>query len=105
MFLSFIPAWLACCLLYSTSKNQHFFKEPLPAVPTRLTAIILMWIMVVLLFQVLPSISALITGFSLICCFLPLVTLIAAYKKHYLYLTSVLVCLFSVMFTLMGGDL
>ncbi len=103
MFLSFIPAWMACCLFYGTSRHQKFFKKCLPVLPARITAVILLWIMTVILFHFLPSVSALITGFSLICCFLPLITLIAAYQKYYLYLSSGLVCIFAVVFSAFGG--
>jgi hypothetical protein len=105
MFLSFIPAWVACCLFYGTSQRQALLKKPLPALSFRITAILLLWVMLLQLFRHLPTVSALITGFSLVCCFLPLVTLISAYKKQYLWLTSVLVFALSVSFTVIGGDL
>jgi hypothetical protein len=105
MFLSFIPAWLACCLFYGTSKRQTLLKNPLPALPSRITAIILLWIMLLQLFIHLPAVSALITGFALVCCFLPLITLISAYKKYYLLLASILIGVFSIAFSSMGGGL
>jgi hypothetical protein len=105
MFLSFIPAWLACCLFYGTSQRQTVLKKPLAALPYRVTATMLLWLMLLQLFMYLPTVSALITGFSLVCCFLPLITLISAYKKYYLLLTSVLVCLFSIVFSAVGGSL
>jgi hypothetical protein len=105
MFLSFIPAWLACCLFYGTSQRQTVLKKPLAALPYRVTATMLLWLMLLQLFMYLPTVSALIKGFSLVCCFLPLITLISAYKKYYLLLTSVLVCLFSIVFSAVGGSL
>ena len=105
MFLSFIPAWLACCLFYGTSQRQTLLKKPLSVVPSRITAIILLWIMLLQLALHLPTVSAFITGFALVCCFLPLITLISAYKKYYLVLTSALVCVLSIMFFVMGANL
>ena len=93
MFLSFIPAWLACCLLYSASPKQKILKEALPTKISWLTAFILFGLMVFILFEYLPAVSALITGLSLICCFLPLITLISAYKKQYIYLATTVVFL------------
>jgi len=105
MFLSFIPAWLACCFLYGSSQRQTLLKKPLPALPFRITAILLLWLMILQLFNHLPTVSALITGLSLVCCFLPLITLISAYKKQYLWLSSTLVFALSVTFTLIDGNL
>jgi len=102
MFLSFIPAWLACCLFYGSSQRQTLLNKTLPAVPSRITAIILLWIMLLQLIMHLPTVSAFITGLALVCCFLPLITLISAYKKYYLVLTSVLVCLLSITFFVIG---
>jgi len=53
----------------------------------------LLGLMFTILIMHLPTVSALITGLSLVCCFLPLVTLISAYKKYYLHLSSVLICI------------
>jgi len=104
MFLSFIPAWLACCLIYGTSQRQMLFKSPLLVIPSLITAAILLWLMLLQLFVHLPTISAWITGFTLVCCFLPLITLISAYKKYYLLLTSTLICVLSIVFSMIGGD-
>jgi len=104
MFLSFIPAWLACCCLYGSSQRQTLLKESLPALPLRIMAIILLCMMLVALLNHLPTASALITGLSLVCCFLPLVTLISAYKKQYIWLTTTLVFALSIAFTVIGGN-
>lgn len=93
MFLSFIPAWLACFIWYGTSSRQTFLKKSLPKLVSSITVVILLLLMLVILLQHLPTVSALITGFSLVCCFLPLVTLISAYKKYYLHLSSALIFL------------
>ncbi len=61
-----------------------------------------MALMLAILLQHLPTVSALISALSLICCFLPLVTLIAAYKKQYLYLTSGLIGVFAFTSLLFG---
>ncbi|WP_057830024.1 hypothetical protein [Colwellia sp. TT2012] len=93
MFLSFIPAWFACCILYGSSSKQKVFKKSLPILVSRVTVVILLALMLIILLQHLPTVSALITALSLLCCFLPLVTLISAYKKYYLQLSSALICL------------
>jgi len=105
MFLSFIPAWLACCLLFGTSQRQTLLNKPLPVISSRLIAVILLGAMLLQLFMHLPIVSALITGFAVVCCFLPLVTLISAYKKYYLVLASFLVCVLSIAFSVMEGGL
>lgn len=93
MFLSFIPAWLACLIWYGTSSRQTFLKKSLPKLVSSPTVVILLSLMLFILLQHLPTTSALITALSLVCCFLPLVTLISAYKKYYLHLSSGLICL------------
>ena len=93
MFLSFIPAWFACCLWYGSSSKQTFLKKSLPIFASRITVVVLLVVMLLILFKHLPTTSALITGLSLVCCFLPLVTLISAYKKYYLHLGSIVICL------------
>jgi hypothetical protein len=105
MFLSFIPAWMACCLFFGTSQRQTLLKKPLPVISSRVIAVILLGIMLLQLFMHLPTVSALITGFALICCFLPLITLISAYKKYYLVLASFLVCVLSIVLSLFEGGL
>jgi hypothetical protein len=105
MFLSLLPAWVACCLFYGTSQRQTLLKKPLSVIPFRITAILLLWVMLLKLFVHLPTVSALITGLSLVCCFLPLVTLISAYKNQYLWLTTVFVFILSVSFSVIRGDL
>jgi hypothetical protein len=105
MFLSFIPAWLACCLFFGTSQRQTLLKKSLPVLSSRVIGVILLWGMLLQLFVHLPTVSALITGFALVCCFLPLITLISAYKKYYLVLASFLVCLLSIVFSFMGVGL
>ncbi|MFT5757849.1 MAG: hypothetical protein ACI9LM_002585 [Alteromonadaceae bacterium] len=102
MFLSFIPVWLACCLFYCTSKRQTLLKKPLAALPYRVIATILLSVMLLQLFKYLPTVSALVTGLSLMCCFLTLITLISAYEKYYLLLTSALVCVLSIAFSMIG---
>lgn len=105
MFLSLIPAWLACCLFFGTSQRQTLLKKTLPIISSQVIAVILLGIMLLQLFMHLPTVSALITGFALICCFLPLITLISAYKKYYLVLASFLVCALSiVLFVFEGGS-
>lgn len=104
MFLSFIPAWLACCILFGTSQRQSVFKKKLPVLPSRIIGVILLCAMFLQLFLYLPTIAALITGFALMCCFLPLITLISAYKKYYLGLASFLVGVLSITFSVMGVD-
>ncbi len=103
MFLSFIPAWLACCLFFSTSQRQTLLKKPLPVISGRIIAVILFGAVLLQLTMHLPMVSALITGFALVCCFLPLITLISAYKNYYLVLASFLVCVFSIAVTVMEG--
>jgi len=93
MFLSFIPAWLACCLLYGASSKQKIFNKPLPAKKSWFTALLLIGVVVAILLFTLPTVSALILSLSLVCCFLPLITLISAYKKQYLYLSTAVICL------------
>ena len=105
MFLSFIPAWLACCLLFGTSPRQTILNKPLPVISSRLIAVILLGAMLLQLFMNLPTVSALITGFALVCCFLPLITLISAYKKYYLVLASLVVCVLSMALSVMEGGL
>ena len=105
MFLSFIPAWLACCLFFGTSQRQTLSKKTLPVISSRVIAVILLGVMLLQLFMNLPMVSALITGFALVCCFLPLITLISAYKKYYLVLASFLVCVLSIVFSVMEGSL
>ena len=105
MFLSFIPAWLACCILFGTSQRQTVLKKPLPVKSSRVVVVILLCAMLLQLFAHLPTVSALITGFALVCCFLPLITLISAYKKYYLVLASVFVCVVSIAFSIMGAGL
>jgi hypothetical protein len=105
MFLSFIPAWLACCLFFGTSQRQTFLKKPLPLLSSRIIGLILLWGMLLQLFIHLPTVSALITGFALVCCFLPLITLISAYKKYYLALASFLVCVLSIALSVVEGGL
>lgn len=105
MFLSLIPAWLACCLFYGTNQRQTLLNKPLPALSFRITAILLLFVMLFQLFRHLPTVSALITGLSLVCCFLPLITLVSAYKNQYLWLTSTLVFVLSISFAVIGGDL
>ncbi len=99
MFLSFIPAWFACCILYGASKRQVLFNRPLPVKPAISIALILLLLMQTILLNELPNPSAWITGLALICCLLPLVTLISAYKKYYFFFSSILVCLLAVSFT------
>jgi hypothetical protein len=99
MFLSFIPAWFACCLIYGASKRQVLFNRPLAVKPAILVALLLLLVMQSILFKELPMTSATITGLALVCCFLPLVTLINAYKKYYFCLSSILVCLLALLFT------
>ncbi|MFT5815494.1 MAG: hypothetical protein ACI9VT_003267 [Psychroserpens sp.] len=105
MFLSFIPAWLACFLLFGTSQRQTVFVKPLPVIISRVVAVILLCAMLSQLFLYLPTVSALITGFALVCCFLPLITLISAYKKYYLVLASFLVCVLSIVLSVFEGGL
>jgi hypothetical protein len=105
MFLSFIPAWMACCLFFGTSQRQTLLKKPLPVISSRVIAVILLGTMLLQLFMHLPEASALITGFALVCCFLPLITLISAYKKYYLVLASFLVCVLSIVLSLFEGGL
>lgn len=105
MFLSFIPAWLACCLFFGTSQRQTLLKKRLPVISSRLIAVILLGTMLLQLFMHLPTVSALITGFALVCCFLPLITLISAYKKYYLVLASFLVCVLSIVLSVFEGGL
>ena len=93
MFLSFIPAWFACCLLYGASPKQKILNKPLPFQKSWLTALLLIGLVVAILLFALPIVSALIMSLSLICCFLPLVTLISAYKRQYLYLSTAIICL------------
>ena len=93
MLLSFIPAWFACFIWYGSSPKQTFLKNSLPMLISRITVAVLLGLMLFILFKHLPTVSALITGLSLVCCFLPLVTLIASYKKYYLRLSSAIVCL------------
>ena len=104
MFLSFIPAWFACCLLYGSSSKQRFFKSSLPKAPARIISLVLVVCMLLILNHYLPNIAAIITGVALICCFLPLVTLIAAYKRFYLGLSSVVICLLPLVFFWIGGN-
>jgi len=104
MFLSFIPAWLACCLLYGTSTRQQVLSEPLPAMSSRGAACVLISLSVALLVNALPSVSALIVGLSLVCCLLPLITLISAYGRGYLIGATVLVGVSCVLFYLMGAS-
>jgi hypothetical protein len=105
MFLSFIPAWMACCLFFGTSQRQTLLKKPLPMISSRVIAVILLATMLLQLFMHLPTVSALITGFALVCCFLPLITLISAYKKYYLVLASFLVCALSIVLSVFEGGL
>jgi hypothetical protein len=105
MFLSFIPAWMACCLFFGTSQRQTLLKKPLPMISSRVIAVILLATMLLQLFMHLPAVSALITGFALVCCFLPLITLISAYKKYYLVLASFLVCALSIVLSVFEGGL
>ncbi len=108
MFLSFIPAWFACCLIYGSSKRQLLFTKPLAIKPAILTAVILLIITQSILFKALPMPSAWITGLALVCCFLPLVTLISAYKKFYFCLSSIVLCSVALLFTflpiVLGGQ-
>ncbi len=108
MFLSFIPAWFACCLIYGSSKRQLLFNRPLAIKPTILSAFILLIIMQSILFKALPTPSAWITGLALVCCFLPLVTLISAYRKFYFCVSSIIVCVVALLFTflpiVLGGQ-
>ena len=105
MFLSFIPAWLACCLFFGTSQRQTLLKKPLPVISSRIIAVILLGAMLLQLFMHLPTVSALITGFALVCCFLPVVTLVSAYKKYYLVLASLVVCVLSIALSVIEGAL
>lgn len=105
MLLSFIPAWIACCFLYGSSRRQTLLKKSLPVQSFRVIATLLLWVMLLQLFDYLPTVSALITGLSLVCCFLPLVTLISAYKKQYMWLTSMLIFILSIALTVIGGSL
>jgi len=93
MFLSFIPAWLACLIWYGSSSKQKLLKKSLPILVSSITVLMLLGLMFTILIMHLPTVSALITGLSLVCCFLPLVTLISAYKKYYLHLSSGLICI------------
>ncbi len=105
MFLSFIPAWMACCLFFGTSQRQTLLKKTLPVISSRVIAVILLATMLLQLLMHLPTVSALITGFALVCCFLPLITLISAYKKYYLVLASFLVCALSIVLSVLEGGL
>ncbi|NRA62275.1 MAG: hypothetical protein HRU25_15535 [Psychrobium sp.] len=103
MFLSFVPAWLACCILYGSSRHQKILVKPLPAKMSALIAALFVVLSIYLLVSVLPTVSAFIVAFTLICCLLPLITLISAYGQQYLTCSTALVIVGCGSFELIGA--
>jgi len=103
MFLSFIPAWLGCCLLYGASPQQKILSQSLPTVSSRLGAALLIMLSGILLFNAMPLVSGLIAALTLVCCFLPLITLLAAYGRLYLKVATVVISVMSIVFYSLGG--
>jgi magnesium-transporting ATPase (P-type) len=93
MLLSFIPAWLACAILYGTSAKQKILPRKLPLLPSLVAIMVLLFLAQIILAQYLPVITVIIVVFSLVCCFLPIITLISAYKNRYLLMSTGLVCM------------
>lgn len=93
MLLSFIPAWLACAILYGTSAKQKILPRKLPLLPSLVAIMVLLFLAQIILAQYLPVITVIIVAFSLVCCFLPVITLIGAYKNRYLLMSTGLVCM------------
>lgn len=91
MLLSFIPAWLACAILYGTSAKQKILPRKLPLLPSLVAIMVLLFLAQIILAQYLPVITVFIVAFSLVCCFLPVITLIGAYKNRYLLMSTGLV--------------
>ena len=103
MFLSVIPGWLACCLLYGSSDKQQVWRQPLPAMLTKIVGGILIAVMTSLLLVSLPTISGLILALSMVCCLLPLITLVGAYGRSHLLVATMIVTSTSLVFYLLGG--
>lgn len=91
MLLSFIPAWLACVILYGTSAKQKVLPRKLPLLPSLVAIIVLLFLAKIILAQYLPAITVIIVVFSLVCCFLPVITLIGAYENRYLLMSTGLI--------------
>ena len=91
MLLSFIPAWLACAILYGTSAKQKILLRKLPLLPSLVAIMVLLFLAKMILAQYLPVITVIIVAFSLVCCFLPVITLIGAYKNRYLLMSTGLI--------------
>ena len=110
MLLSFIPAWLACAILYGTSSKQKVLTRKLPLLPSLVAIIVLLFLSKIILAQYLPVITLTIVVFSLVCCFLPVITLIGAYKNRYLLMGTGLISMIGLLsqwskFVVMGGQL
>jgi hypothetical protein len=109
MLLSFIPAWLACTILYGTSSKQKVLPKKLPLLFSILASLILLLLAMIILAQYLPVITVTIVVFSLVCCFLPVITLIGAYKNRYILISTGLISMIGLLsqwskFVEMGGQ-
>lgn len=79
------------------------WRQPLPAMLSKAGAGVLIVIMTSLLLTSLPTVSGLILALTLVCCLLPLITLIGAYGRSHLLVATMVVTSTSVCCYLLGG--
>ena len=102
-FFSFIPAWIACGLLYGSSKRQGLFAKPINKTIALLMSLILLSISVWLISYRFPVTSAMLAGLMLIMTFLPLLTIVSAYGRQKIINLTGVICLSSVFFGYVNG--
>jgi len=104
MYLTFLPAWLACLVLYGSSEKQQLFKHPLSRSKVLIISGALVVVSFAIIFQSYPLSSSLLATLALICCFLPAVTLLSAYGRKAILIVTTNLGLFCVLMMLLGGE-